>query len=324
MAASATRENGVHPGRSSTLWATLIRFHDVCFSEKNKSTLKQLLVKISIAGFSLHLGLIFLSHCLAQPPLFAAVVGSSYLAAISTPFSLILFYEVLTLIAAMPASTTRSIANQFEIVSLIFLRDVFKDIAKAHEPDWIHGHPHEALPLIFDMSAGLSMFVLATIFQQVAQRQVRMPRTPALVAGQQKFIAQKKIVAVALTALLLSLATYHLGRFTVQLWNALPTGKWAPVESANFFYTDLFTVMIFTDVLILVLSLVISGRYEMVFRNAAFVIAVILIRLSLTEAPPYGAAIALLAMVFGILTLLVFNYHSRLRASDLQNTGSHP
>ncbi len=78
--------------------------------------------------------------------------------------------------------------------------------------------------------------------------------------------------------------------------------------------------MIFTDVLILILSLVISGRYEMVFRNAAFVIAVILIRFSLTEEPPYGAAIALLAMVFGILTLLVFNYHSGLRASELQDT----
>jgi hypothetical protein len=317
----ATKQNEVHPWGSSTLWAALIRVHDLCFSDKNKAVLKHLVVKFSIAGFALHLALIFLSHRLGQPALLAAVVGDSYLSAITTPFSCILFYEVLTLIAALPASTTRSIANQFEIVSLIFLRDVFKDIAKAREPDWIQGHPHEALPLLFDMATGLSMFLLATIFQQVAQRQVRMPITPALVAGRQKFIAQKKVVAVGLTALLLGLAAYHLGGFAAQLWSASPAGRLVTVEATNFFYNDLFTVMIFTDVVILILSLVISGRYEMVFRNAAFVIAVILIRFSLTEAPPYGAVLALLAMVFGILTLLVFNYHSGLRAAELQN---HP
>jgi hypothetical protein len=322
--AAPTRQSEVSPQGSSALWTGLIRIHDFCFSDRNKSALKQLVVKVSIAGFSLHLGLIFLAHCLSHPPLLLAVVGTSYLSAISTPFSFILFYEVLTLIAAVPASTTRSIANQFEIVSLIFLRDVFKDIAKAQEPDWIHGHPHDALPILFDMSAGLAMFVLATVFKQVAQRQVRMPSTPELVAGQQRFITQKKVVAVGLTALLLALATYHLGRCAADLWNGSPAGTLAAVESTNYFYNDLFTVMIFTDVVILILSLVISGRYEMVFRNAAFVISVILIRFSLTEAPPYGAAIALLAMVFGILTLLIFNYHSAIRASELRNGQGRP
>jgi hypothetical protein len=320
----ATRQNGAPPWGSSALWAALIRVHDLCFSEKNKAVLKHLVVKISIAGFALHLALIFLAHSLGRPPLLTAVVGDSYLSAISTPFSFILFYEVLTLIAAVPAATTRSIANQFEIVSLIFLRDVFKDIAKAREPNWIQGHPHEALPLLFNMATALSMFLLATVFRQVAQRQVVMPSTPELVAGRQKFIAQKKVVAVSLTALLLALAIYHLGDFAAQLWTSSPAGRLVTVEATNFFYNDLFTVMIFTDVVVLILSLVISGRYEMVFRNAAFVIAVILIRFSLTEAPPYGAAIALSAMVFGILTLLVFNYHSSLRAAELQKPESRP
>jgi hypothetical protein len=305
------------------LGASLIRIYDDCFSHVGKGTLKRLVVKISIAGFAAHLGLIFLAHCLSHPPLLVGAVGKNYLAAISTPFNFILFYEVLTLIAALPASTTRSIANQFEIVSLIFVRDVFKDIAAANEPNWIQRYPHEALPLFFDMWAGLVMFVLATVFQQVAQRQVRMPRTPELTAGREKFIAQKKVVAIGLTVLLLSLAAYHLGRFTVRAWIALLTGNAITLKSTSFFYNDLFTVMIFTDVLILILSLVMSGRYEMVFRNAAFVISIILIRFSLTEERPYGAAIASLAMVFGILTLLVFNYHSRIRASDLQITGPY-
>jgi hypothetical protein len=78
--------------------------------------------------------------------------------------------------------------------------------------------------------------------------------------------------------------------------------------------------MIFTDVLVLILSLVVSGRYEMVFRNAAFVASIILIRLSLTEPNPYGALLALFGMVFGIVTVLVFNFHMLIQnASDKQS-----
>jgi len=68
-------------------------------------------------------------------------------------------------------------------------------------------------------------------------------------------------------------------------------------------------VMIFTDVLILILSIVVSGHYEFVFRSAAFVVSIVLIRFALTEGYPYGAPLALLAMVFGIMVQVVFNYH---------------
>ena len=92
---------------------------------------RDLAIRLSIAGFAVHLLLIFLARTLADPPLLVAAAGHNYLTAISTPFNFILFYEVLTLIAALPASTTRSIASQFEIVSLIFIRDVFRDIGSA-------------------------------------------------------------------------------------------------------------------------------------------------------------------------------------------------
>ena len=310
---------------TSRSWAAaLIHVHDRVFSEDNKDALKRVLVKLSIAGFAVHLLLVFLARTLPHPPPLVAAVGTNYLSVITTPFNFILFYEVLTLIAALPASTTRSIANQFEIVSLVFIRDVFRDFADANEPNWLQQHPRQAMPLMFDMWAGLLMFLLVTVFQHVASRQVRMPRTPELAKGREKFIAQKKVVALGLTFLLLSLAAYHLVRFASESWSAAHTGDCRILGPSGFFYNDLFTVMIFTDLVIFILSLVISGRYELVFRNAAFVISIILIRFSLTEGRPYGAAIALLSMVFGILTLFVFNYHSRLRASEgLQSSTDH-
>jgi hypothetical protein len=52
------------------------------------------------------------------------------------------------------------------------------------------------------------------------------------------------------------------------------------------------------------------------FRNAAFVLSTILLRFSLTEDHPHGAPLASLAMMFEILTLLLFNFHSRICAGD--------
>jgi hypothetical protein len=295
------------------LWLILIRAHDQMFSEHNKALLKRLAIKVSIAGFALHLVMVFLSRTLSHPPLIISAVGRNYLSAIATPFSFILFYEVLTLIAALPASTTQSIANQFEVVSLIFIRDVFKDIAAASEAGWHHEHVRQAVPLFLDMCSGLAMFLLVAVFQYVALKRVARPGAGELSAGSKKFIAQKKLVAVGLTVLLLSMAVYNLGIVAVYTYRSLMAGHCTTPEA--FFYNDVFTVMIFTDVLILILSLVVSGRYEMVFRNAAFVVSIILLRFSLTEVHPYGAPLALFAMVFGILTLLVFNFHLRIRAN---------
>jgi len=304
------------PQPQSWWWINLIGLHDLLFSDANKEKAKQLVIRISIAGFAVHLLLVLAANNLPAAHLLLPIVGRNYMAIIATPFNFILFYEVLTLIATLPSSTTRSIAHQYEIVSLVFIRDVFRDFGIAVEPDWISKHPKDGMPLLFDMCAALLMFLLVTLFQAIASRQVEMPMTARLADGRHRFMEQKKIVALVLTAILILLASYHLYRSASEGWSILHAGENPGGASSEFFYNDFFTAMVFTDVLTLILSLTVSGRYEMVFRNAAFVVSIILIRFSLTEERPYGAVVALSSMVFGILTLLLFNFHSYLRASD--------
>jgi hypothetical protein len=182
-----------HSSHVPRLWLDLIRAHDRIFSEANKALLKGLAIKVSIAGFAVHLVLVFLSRGLSHPPLIISAVGKNYMAVTATPFSFILFYEVLTLIAALPAPTTQSIANQFEVVSLIFIRDVFNDLAAASEHGWYHEHFHQALPLFLDMCSGLVMFLLVAIFQYVAFKRVRRAGPLELSSGSRKFIAQRNL-----------------------------------------------------------------------------------------------------------------------------------
>lgn len=307
-------------GLRSRIERRLIETHDVVFSERNLAALKRAMVEFSIAAFLCHLALIWLARWLPASSWLTEAVGTNFLAAISTPFNIILFYEVLTLIAAIPASTTRSIANQFEIVSLIFIRDVFKSMTAINGEDWLHQHRPQAIAMLIDMWAGLLMFALVTVFQQIALQQVQMPRTNEYLAARLKFVDKKKIVAVGLTMLLILLAVYNLAILVAHAVMTSTLSATIAPQPTSFFYADVFTVMIFTDVLILILSLLLTGRYEMVFRNAAYVLCIILIRLSLTESRPYGAELALMATVFGIATSLVFNYHSRISLAN-HNSG---
>jgi len=126
------------------------------------------------------------------------------------------------------------------------------------------------------------------------------------------YISRKKIIALGLTILLLALAVRRVIEYMVEAFGVIYRGGAQRLDPNAFFYTDVFAVMIFTDVLIVILSLVVSDRYELVFRNAAFVISTILIRFSLTAGYPYGALLALMGMTFGILTLFIYNYHQRI------------
>jgi hypothetical protein len=300
--------NTGHPGR---IWLRIGAFHDRVFSDDNKTALKHLVVRLGIAGFAIHLLLIFLSKVLAHPPTLLLDAGKNYLVAISTPFNFVLFYEVVTLIGALHQSTTTSVANQFEIVSLIFIREVFKDLPEAAEMVAQHRMTWDALPLFVDMWAGFLMYLLVAVFQHVSRRGAQHLHDSEPSRAEALFVAQKKSVALGLGALLIIMAMYNLSLIAMDVYRVAVTGQEGPTHATTF-YNDLFTVMIFTDVLILILSIVVSGHYEVVFRSAAFVVSIVLIRFSLAEGYPYGPPLALLAMIFGILTLIVFNYHMRI------------
>ena len=96
-------------------------------SEKTKEKSEQVILWIALASFILHLLIIELinfniisinepSNLLRDP-----------IAAIYTPFSFILVYEVYLLIYYLPKSTSTYISKQYEIIALIIIRRLFKD-----------------------------------------------------------------------------------------------------------------------------------------------------------------------------------------------------
>jgi hypothetical protein len=177
-----------------------------------------------------------------------------------------------------------------------------------------HRMTWEALPLFVNMWAGFLMYLLVAVFQYVARHHSAHIAPITNVRARARFIAQKKSVAILLGVLLVTMAAYSIGVFAMDVYQVAVSGH-TSVSHVTTFYNNLFTVMIFTDVLILILSITVSGHYESVFRSAAFVVSIVLIRFALTEGYPFGAPLAILAMIFGVMVQLVFNFHMRVHSS---------
>ena len=77
------------------------RLYDRVYCRQNRVRFEHWVVMLSVACYLLHLALVFLARSGPHFAILAAVAGKTYLSAIYTPFSFILFYEVLALIAAV-------------------------------------------------------------------------------------------------------------------------------------------------------------------------------------------------------------------------------
>ena len=98
-----------------------------------------MVVAIALVAFLLHLLLIGLRSLDLLPPHGHHLdeLLTNPVAAIYTPFSFILVYEVYLLVFYLPQSITQYIARQYEIITLIIIRRIFKDIANLElTPDW--------------------------------------------------------------------------------------------------------------------------------------------------------------------------------------------
>ena len=137
------------------------------FSEKNLKTFEKIILVSATLGFIVHLILILLNNngyidlSFFQDRLFVNPISAIY-----TPFSFILVYEAYLLIYFLPRSFTTSIAKQFEIMSLILIRKIFKDIPNVNlEDNWLNNENN--LQLIYDLSGVLIVFFLIYLFKKL-------------------------------------------------------------------------------------------------------------------------------------------------------------
>ena len=240
---------------------------------------------------------------------------SGFIAAIYTPFSFILLYEVYLLVFYLPQSTTTYIAKQYEIVTLIVIRRLFKDIANLElTTDWFQ--KEYDLQVTYDLLTTLALFGLIYLFYRLNHARPSTPSTGSLTPQVKRFIAMKQYLAIALIPLLAALAVYSLGHWG---WVAFGSGTASAgqLHDVNdIFFDDFFAVLILVDVLLLLMSFVLTDKFHTVIRNSGFVISTILIKLSFSVVGLLNAALTVTAVLFGVAILWLHNQYERLERND--------
>jgi hypothetical protein len=249
-------------------------------------------------AFLIHLFIIFLGNNF----LYFKSLEHSYLKAIYTPFSFILFYEVFLLVIIIPKSISEFIGKQFEVITLITLRSFFHDIAELDLKNLIDINNPEFISLLYDLIASLIMLSLTILYYKIYQNN----RKSEIVNELNNFINIKKLVSLSMILILLLLSISSLYIWGAAMAEALKLNQNYPNPN-TVFYADFFSIMIFVDVLLLIISFIYHFSFFTIFRNASFIITTILIRMSLTIEKPMNYIVILIGFLFSIITFYLYS-----------------
>ena len=246
---------------------------------------------IQTGGYGLSLIIVFLvslvlvelrrQNLLPEP--LATVTPESRFFAITAAFTAFLVLEVIGFAFGMVGSVANAAGKQLEIFSLILLRKSFTELQEFDTPiqwDTLEG---PVAHILSDAFGALLIFAIAGWYYSM-QRHRRIVKSEREQAG---FIQAKKGVA-----LLLQGGIAYTGLYGI--WSLVTDGQVIP------FFNSVFTIFIFTDVLLVLVSLRYNPDYRILFRNSGFAVSTVMIRLALAGPPFLNAALGVAAALLAV------------------------
>ncbi len=250
--------------------------------------------KLSVMLVCLFIGnllLIELNRQQMLPPTLAAIIPSNHFFAIGTAFTVILILEVLSLIFVLPCSFSRSMGKQFELLSLILLRDAFKELSHFPEPLSFLGNEEAILKILSDGFGALIVFGLLGVYYLV---QKRAEETGEPADDLYRFVSAKKSISLLL-----------LGCFVYMGFQSLYQSLTS--HGHTDFFHNFYTLLIITDILIVLISQCFMPSFFSIFRNSGYALSTMFIRLALVAPAYYNVLMGVAAISFAIMLTMVSN-----------------
>jgi hypothetical protein len=294
----------------------LEKLYQKLLSEKTKDKSEKVILWIALVSFIIHLliiGLIHFNIIGIQEP---SNLLKNPIAAIYTPFSFILVYEVYLLIYYLPKSTSTYISKQYEIIALIIIRRLFKDLSDLSLSfNWFN--INNDLQFTYDLLASVLLFYLIYLFHVQRTKVYRVRENSKNYAAKiSKFINAKKWIATALVPVLLIIAIYSFLSWTIGVLYPLQTEAISFKNINNIFFEQFFNILIIADVILLLFSFFHTDEFHKVIRNSGFIISTILIRISFSVSGLINTALIVSAILFGLLMLFIHNKFEKSLAKE--------
>ena len=279
--------------------------YDSVLSESVKNKVERVILIIAILSFLAHLITIYLVK--SELIVLSEGIGffDSSIAAIYTPFSFILIYEVYLLIFYLPRSITTYIGKQYEIITLIVIRRIFKDLANLElNSDWFD--IKNDLNFTYDIITALLLFFMIYLFSLERQKLHTTKKETTLSHVQiEQFISIKKFMALILVPIFVGIGLLTFGNWVLE---GSPTNLSVALKDVNsIFFDEFFAILIIVDVFLLLFSFFYTDQFHKVIRNSGFIISTILIRLSFSVDGLLNNCLIISSIAFGLLILWIHN-----------------
>jgi len=220
---------------------------------------------------------------------------------IELSFTVLLITEIISMLFVLPKSVAKSVTKQFELLSLIFLRHGFEQFSHIHSFRWVEMIDPVKHMFAYGFASLVIYFIIGIVYKK--QKHILICHTEK---QQRNFVRFKRAISLGLLVAFLFIVFSDLQELFY-------TGTFR--TSFHIF----FTVLIFSDILILLITTRYILSYRAMYRYSAFILATIFIRLALTATPYYDMVIGIIASIYLLLLVLTYNYFESTKLGKNQS-----
>ncbi len=270
---------------------------ELCMGDEAEERIRKAAIVFAVVGFFVHIGFWALdSTGRLSITGEAAELVSSPLSSLYTPFSILLVYEVYQLIRTIPDSFSSSVGKQYEIATLLVVRDILKRLSEVESSEGWEISSDLGF-LLVECAAFLALFYTSLTYFRISDKSTKSGDMSGDIAF---FVEAKRLVANFMLIVFLLTAAYSF--FT---WIASVQDGGGSVSRVIFFL-DFFTFLILADILILLVSYWFYTDFGNLARNTGFVLSTVIIRVAISSEGVSAMVLFTLSGLLGIAILRMF------------------
>lgn len=277
------------------------KLFDTFMGSESNELVRKIAISSAVLGFLAHL-LIWILYVtdMIQIKGDSVELVSSPLSSLYTPFSILLAYEIYELIRTIPNSFSSAVGKQYEIATLLVVRDILKRLSAINlSDDW--KIDDDLGLLLVECCAFLALFYTSLTYYNISNN---MDMNIKISDHVSSFVSTKKAIA---NVMLLSFIIIAIMSLTGWLSSAMQGGG---SVNREIFFLDFFTFLILADILILLMSYWFYTDFGNLARNTGFVLSTVIIRVAISTT---GVSSMILFTLSGFLGIMLLRISDNIR-----------
>ena len=270
---------------------------ELCMGDEAEERIRKAAIVFAVVGFFVHIGFWALDNTgRISITGEAAELVSSPLSSLYTPFSILLVYEVYQLIRTIPDSFSSSVGKQYEIATLLVVRDILKRLSEVESSEGWEISSDLGF-LLVECAAFLALFYTSLTYFRISDKSTKSADMSGDIAV---FVEAKRLVANFMLVVFLLTAAYSFFTWITSVQDG------GGSVSRVIFFLDFFTCLILADILILLVSYWFYTDFGNLARNTGFVLSTVIIRVAISSEGVSAMVLFTLSGLLGIAILRMF------------------